>query len=160
MNFRYTILYVDDVTATIQFYEQAFNLKKAMIHESGDYGELSTGATKLAFSSKETDERSRQESGDCESRFSAIRDCLRDRRCQMLSREGSRSGLFARPGCNRNAMGTNHQLRSRPKWIPDRDLLAHLPQNLEWCKELATSVNVGNLVSSKHDLMGAFVGTI
>lgn len=51
MIFRYTIFYVDDVTATIDFYERAFDLKRTFIHESGDYGELATGETKLAFSS-------------------------------------------------------------------------------------------------------------
>ena len=53
MQLRYTILYVEDVTETIEFYEQAFGLKRKMIHASGDYGELSTGDTRLAFSSKE-----------------------------------------------------------------------------------------------------------
>ncbi|MEO1529907.1 MAG: VOC family protein [Planctomycetota bacterium] len=53
MRFRYTILYVDDVTQAIEFYEQAFGLERKMIHESGDYGELATGDTILAFASKE-----------------------------------------------------------------------------------------------------------
>ena len=52
MQFRYTILYVDDVTNTIEFYERAFGLNRKMIHESGDYGELATGDTILSFSSK------------------------------------------------------------------------------------------------------------
>lgn len=52
MQFRYTILYVDDVTKTIEFYERAFKLDRKMIHESGDYGELATGNTTLSFSSK------------------------------------------------------------------------------------------------------------
>lgn len=51
MIFRYTILYVDDVANTLDFYGRAFGLDKAFLHPSGDYGELSTGATKLAFSS-------------------------------------------------------------------------------------------------------------
>lgn len=51
MILRYTILYVDDVAATLDFYERAFALTRAFLHESGAYGELSTGATKLAFSS-------------------------------------------------------------------------------------------------------------
>ncbi|MEO0376472.1 MAG: VOC family protein [Cyanobacteria bacterium P01_A01_bin.17] len=51
MKFKYTILYVEDVSATIEFFEAAFSCQKAMIHESGDYGELATGDTKLAFSS-------------------------------------------------------------------------------------------------------------
>lgn len=53
MRLRYTILYVEDVTQTIEFYERAFGLKRSMIHEGGDYGELATGDTTLSFSSKE-----------------------------------------------------------------------------------------------------------
>ncbi len=52
MKFRYTILYVADVAATLDFYVHAFGIEKKMIHESGDYGELATGDTKLSFSSK------------------------------------------------------------------------------------------------------------
>lgn len=51
MIFRYTIFYVDDVPATLDFYERAFGLQRGFLHESGDYGELTTGETKLAFSS-------------------------------------------------------------------------------------------------------------
>ncbi|MFV0491435.1 MAG: VOC family protein [Pseudorhodobacter sp.] len=51
MIFRYTILYVDDVTATLDFYERALGLERGFLHEEGDYGELVTGETKLAFSS-------------------------------------------------------------------------------------------------------------
>ncbi|MFN3273323.1 MAG: VOC family protein [Paracoccus sp. (in: a-proteobacteria)] len=52
MIFRYTILYVDHVATTLDFYERAFGLRRLFLHESGDYGELDTGVTKLAFSSK------------------------------------------------------------------------------------------------------------
>ncbi len=51
MKFKYTILYVDDVSKTFRFYEKAFGLKKKMLHESGEYGELDTGSTILSFSS-------------------------------------------------------------------------------------------------------------
>ncbi len=51
MKFKYTILYVDDVVETFSFYEKAFGLKKKMLHESGEYGELDTGSTTLSFSS-------------------------------------------------------------------------------------------------------------
>ena len=51
MIFRYTILYVDDVVRTLSFFENAFGGRRAMLHESGDYGELDTGETKLSFSS-------------------------------------------------------------------------------------------------------------
>ena len=52
MIFRYTILYVDDVASSLDFFERAFGLKRGFLHESGDYGELTTGETKLAFSSR------------------------------------------------------------------------------------------------------------
>ena len=49
MQFGYTILYVDDVPATLAFYGEAFGLSTRYAHESGSYGELETGATALAF---------------------------------------------------------------------------------------------------------------
>ena len=51
MQLRYTILYVDDVAAAVDFFATAFGLERGFVHDSGDYGELATGATKLAFSS-------------------------------------------------------------------------------------------------------------
>ncbi|CAN7389673.1 VOC family protein [Acidovorax sp. LjRoot74] len=51
MQFGYTILYVEDVPKTIAFYERAFGLVRRFVHEAGDFGELDTGATALAFSS-------------------------------------------------------------------------------------------------------------
>ena len=53
MKFKYTILYVENVEKTLQFYSTAFGLEQAMLHEGGDYGELSTGSTTLSFSSLE-----------------------------------------------------------------------------------------------------------
>lgn len=52
MRFGYTILYVDDVPKSVAFYETAFALKTKFLHESGDFGELDTGGTSLAFSSR------------------------------------------------------------------------------------------------------------
>ena len=51
MKFGYTILYVDDVEGTIAFYEKAFGLKRTLVVPN-EYGELDTGATKLAFAAK------------------------------------------------------------------------------------------------------------
>ncbi|TCM85791.1 VOC family protein [Rhodovulum steppense] len=51
MRFRYTILFVPDVPATLDFYGRAFGMTTGFLHESGEYGELATGETKLAFSS-------------------------------------------------------------------------------------------------------------
>lgn len=56
MKLGYTIAYVSDVAASIAFYEQAFGLKRRFIHESGQYGELETGETTLAFASHELGE--------------------------------------------------------------------------------------------------------
>jgi len=49
----YTILYVKDVAGAVAFYEAAFGLKRRFIHESGQYAELQTGQTTLAFASLE-----------------------------------------------------------------------------------------------------------
>lgn len=51
MKLGYTIVYVPDVAATLSFFEAAFDLKRRFLHDSGDYGELDTGATTLAFAS-------------------------------------------------------------------------------------------------------------
>lgn len=53
MRLRYTILYVENVRESLRFYEQAFGLATRFLHESGDYGELETGGTALAFSSRQ-----------------------------------------------------------------------------------------------------------
>jgi lactoylglutathione lyase len=51
MQFGYTILYVDDVEATVAFYERAFGLRRTMVVPD-EFGELDTGATKLSFAAK------------------------------------------------------------------------------------------------------------
>ncbi len=51
MKLKYTILYVEDVAKTLEFYGKAFGFKTTFIHEAGDYGELDTGDITLAFSS-------------------------------------------------------------------------------------------------------------
>lgn len=48
LKFGYTIIYVPDVEASVEFFEKAFGLKRRFVHESG-YGEMDTGATALAF---------------------------------------------------------------------------------------------------------------
>ncbi|MBG7458988.1 VOC family protein [Pseudomonas aeruginosa] len=53
MKFGYTIVYVPDVAATLAFFGEAFGLATRFRDESGDYGELDTGATTLAFASRE-----------------------------------------------------------------------------------------------------------
>ncbi|MDR0277764.1 MAG: VOC family protein [Paucimonas sp.] len=56
MKLGYTIAYVADVAASLDFFERAFGLQRRFLHESGDYGELDTGATTLAFASLELGE--------------------------------------------------------------------------------------------------------
>ena len=51
MKLRHAIPYVSWVRTTLEFYRRAFGAEIGFVHESGDYGELSTGDTKLAFSS-------------------------------------------------------------------------------------------------------------
>jgi lactoylglutathione lyase len=51
MRFGYTILYVRDVASSVDFYERAFELRRRFLHESGQYAEMDTGATALAFAS-------------------------------------------------------------------------------------------------------------
>lgn len=53
MKFGYTIVYVSSVEDTLKFYQEAFGFDILFLHESKDYGELSTGETKLAFASHE-----------------------------------------------------------------------------------------------------------
>ena len=49
----YVILYVRDVSASLAFYEKAFGLARRFFHDDDGkaYGELETGAARLAFAS-------------------------------------------------------------------------------------------------------------
>ncbi len=49
----YVILYVNDVSASLTFYEQAFGLIRKFYHDDHGkaYGEMETGAARLAFAS-------------------------------------------------------------------------------------------------------------
>ncbi len=49
MKLSYVILYVTDIERSITFYQKAFGLIHRFTHESGDYAEMDTGATTLAF---------------------------------------------------------------------------------------------------------------
>lgn len=53
MKYAYTIIYVENVTETIQFYEQAFGFQRKFITPEKDYGELDTGGTTISFASLE-----------------------------------------------------------------------------------------------------------
>lgn len=49
MSLGYVIAYVADVPATVDFYERAFGLVRRFVGPDGDYAEMDTGATTLAF---------------------------------------------------------------------------------------------------------------
>lgn len=51
MKFGYAIVYVSSVAEALDFYHRAFGLETRFLHESGEYGELNTGETTLAFAS-------------------------------------------------------------------------------------------------------------
>ena len=51
MKYAYTILYVENVEDTVEFYERAFGFTRKFITPENDYGELASGDTTLAFAS-------------------------------------------------------------------------------------------------------------
>lgn len=53
MKYAYTILYVENLTETIEFYEKAFKFKRKFISPKNEYGELVSGETTIAFASVE-----------------------------------------------------------------------------------------------------------
>lgn len=51
MKLGYTIIYVPHVADSLAFFESAFGLQRRFLDDSGNYGELETGETTLAFAS-------------------------------------------------------------------------------------------------------------
>ncbi len=51
IKFAYTILYVKDVTRSIEFYEKAFGFTRKFVTPENEYGELAAGETTLSFAS-------------------------------------------------------------------------------------------------------------
>lgn len=51
ITYGYTILYVENIEATLAFYIKAFSFTQKFITPEKDYGELETGGTTLAFAS-------------------------------------------------------------------------------------------------------------
>jgi len=49
----YVIVYVPDVEKALAFYQRAFGVDRRFLHESGQYGELETGRTALAFAQED-----------------------------------------------------------------------------------------------------------
>lgn len=56
----YVIIYVENVPATVAFYQKAFSLKQRFLHESKQYAEMETGQTCLAFANEEFIKNSHQ----------------------------------------------------------------------------------------------------
>jgi len=53
IQYAYTILYVPNVADTIAFYTAAFGFAQKLLTPEGDYGEIESGATTIAFASLE-----------------------------------------------------------------------------------------------------------
>jgi uncharacterized glyoxalase superfamily protein PhnB len=53
VKFGYAILYVANVTSSIEFYENAFGFNRKFITPGNSYAELDTGQTSIAFASLE-----------------------------------------------------------------------------------------------------------
>lgn len=51
VKFAYTILYVQDVKTSVEFYEKAFGFSRKFLAPGDDYGELAVGETTLSFAS-------------------------------------------------------------------------------------------------------------
>ena len=63
VTFGYTIAYVGDVRSTLDFFTAAFGLQQRFVTDEGDYGELDTGPTTLAFASTELAEANLSSAG-------------------------------------------------------------------------------------------------
>jgi uncharacterized glyoxalase superfamily protein PhnB len=52
IKFAYTILYVEDVLKSMEFYQRAFGFSEKMLAPDNSYGEVLSGETILSFASK------------------------------------------------------------------------------------------------------------
>ena len=52
IKFAYTILYVEDVVKTMDFYQRAFGFSEKMLAPDNTYGEVASGETTLSFAVK------------------------------------------------------------------------------------------------------------
>jgi len=53
IQYAYTILYVEDVAKSMDFYKSAFGFDQKMLTPENDYGEVVSGSTTLAFANIE-----------------------------------------------------------------------------------------------------------
>jgi len=56
MKFGYVVLYVPDVAAAVEFYENVFGLHVLSSDASGEYAEMQTGETRLVFAAESLSE--------------------------------------------------------------------------------------------------------
>lgn len=54
MKFAYTIIYVQDVAASLAFFERAFGLQRGFVSPGGEFGTLATVETSLSFCQHDT----------------------------------------------------------------------------------------------------------
>lgn len=52
MRLGYVIIHVPDVPTSLAFYERAFGFERRFVAPGGEYGELQTGGTALAFAAE------------------------------------------------------------------------------------------------------------
>ena len=52
IKYTYTILYVENVTKSIEFYIKSFGFSRKFVTGENDYGEIITGETTISFASK------------------------------------------------------------------------------------------------------------
>ena len=51
MKYGYTIIYVENVKETVEFYQKAFGFQQKFLTPENDYGELISGETTISFAS-------------------------------------------------------------------------------------------------------------
>lgn len=51
MKYAYTIIYVENVLETIEFYRKAFGFERKFVTPENDYGEIMSGETTISFAS-------------------------------------------------------------------------------------------------------------
>ena len=61
MQFGFTVIFVPDVTAAVEFYEKAFGCTRKFVSQA--FGMLDTGATTLAFGWEENENKELMEAG-------------------------------------------------------------------------------------------------
>ena len=133
MRFGYTILYVSDVASSLDFYERALGQRRRFLHESGDYAELDTGETALAFAAHELAAANLPGVYRPEERPSArppFEVCFVTDNVQAAFDRAVEEGAAAVEPSPDEALGAGRGLRPRPGRQPGRAGLAGLARQL------------------------------